>query len=137
MTRRYPAWSPSIEFAPSQDGWLHPPLSLPPEPAEAALQFSFAIAPSPLAIEFLPEPLPSFVHGQKDSARHELNLAALLVCLSVEEAALAGPGSAFRQQPSPYAEAAAPQAEIPAVWDDEWMKFLLAGSGGEPAWHIL
>lgn len=123
--------------------------------AAEALHLRFAITPSGHAIQHLADGPQSLMNQQQDSARHELNLAALLVCLMADEAEFGAgleppepglaasppaetawlmPGTPDRHSPEPPPPL--PGAEAGAIADDGWARFLHGRPSLDLAWPL-
>jgi hypothetical protein len=162
MTLHPPAWNSfrdqgAFDHAPIQEGRLHVTLPFGIEPGAEPLYFRAAIPQFEAAIRSLPDPAEARRNEPWDLARHELNLAALLVCLVMEETEGASPaesGHSWPQwpatetplPPSPLPDglevmAAAPgwipPPDIPAVWDDAWMTPAPSWPMVESAWQMI
>ena len=121
-----------MNLAPNQDGRLHLAPAFTAVGAEPSLHLSFALTSVGPAFGFMSSQAEALMHEQQESARHEINLAALLACLMADDATEGG-------VPRPISSAADSNlnSEIVPGWDDDWMKFGLSGTGGEAAWHLV
>ena len=125
-----------------------------PGPAAGeALHLRFAIVPVGPALPQLAGGAETLMGSAQASAWHELTLAALLVCLAVDEAELAADpdGSVMAEAeaiacPLPDAPrsreglddgvlAGPTPSSLPGL-DEEWMKLLLGRSGLDGAWML-
>lgn len=135
MTLQFFVWSSPMDAPLGRDGRLHLPSTFAWDTDDVAMHSPSTVTPIAPQPELLPGPIWAFVTAQLESARHELNLAALLVGLRGQEAALCGPAPAL---PLLRDDDAAPLVPgLAQVYHEEWMKLFAGEASRETGWQFI